>query len=112
MQVIAVTELRMTEILGYASRSVLGVEIADGNGDAHVYALRFEPGGEIGPHPAGFGQILIPVVGSGWVAGSDHLRQPLPAGSAALIERGEIHSKGSDTGMSALMIQIRDIMPS
>jgi hypothetical protein len=27
----------------------------------------------------------------------------------ALIQRGEIHSKGSETGLTAVMIQVRDL---
>lgn len=30
-------------------------------------------------------------------------------GEAAFIHRGEVHSKGSETGMTALMIQVRDL---
>jgi hypothetical protein len=30
-------------------------------------------------------------------------------GQVALIQRGEIHSKGSETGLTAVMIQVRDL---
>jgi hypothetical protein len=36
---------------------------------------------------------------------------PLSEGEAAFIERGEVHSKGSETGLTALMVQVRDLTP-
>jgi quercetin dioxygenase-like cupin family protein len=85
------------------------VKILEGSGEAHVYVLRFAPGGEIGPHEAGFGQLFVALSGSGWVAGADGQRVGLAAGEAALFPRGEVHSKGSETGMTALMVQVRDL---
>jgi quercetin dioxygenase-like cupin family protein len=67
--------------------------------------VHLEAGGEIGPHPAGIGQLFLVVAGSGWVAGADAVRRPLRAGQGAVIARGEVHAKGSDAG-SAVMIQL------
>ncbi len=39
-------------------------------------------------------------------------RISLREGEVAFIRRGEIHSKGSDTGMTAFMVQVRDLSPS
>jgi quercetin dioxygenase-like cupin family protein len=85
------------------------IEIAEGEGDVHAYVVYFEPGGEIGPHEAGFGQLFFALFGSGWVAGDNGERVPLAEGEAAFIRRGEIHSKGSEAGLTALMIQVRDL---
>lgn len=85
------------------------VEVVRGDGEAHAYVLYVDPGGVIGPHEAGFGQLLFAVAGEGWVAGGDGIRQPLRAGEAAFIARGEVHSKGSDAGLTALMLQVRDL---
>jgi quercetin dioxygenase-like cupin family protein len=85
------------------------VPIADGVGEAHVYWIAFEPGGVIGPHEAGFGQLFVPVDGAGWVAGQDGRRLAVSPGESAFIARGEMHSKGSDSGMTALMLQVRDL---
>jgi quercetin dioxygenase-like cupin family protein len=87
------------------------IELAKGEGDAHAYVIYFEPGGIIGPHEAGFGQILFAVAGSGWVSGGDGRRIALAEGEAAFISRGEVHSKGSESGMTAFMIQVRDLTP-
>ena len=93
----------------YEVKRAASIKFAEGAGEAHVYVVYFEPGGEIGPHEAGFGQILFAVAGNGWAAGGDGERVSLAEGEAAFIHRGEIHSKGSETGMTALMIQVRDL---
>ena len=62
------------------------IELAKGEGDAHAYVIYFEPGGIVGPHEAGFGQILFAVAGSGSRAGtaSESLSQRVrPRSSAA-----------------------------
>jgi quercetin dioxygenase-like cupin family protein len=95
----------------YEVKLVSSIALADGEGEAHAYALYFEPGGEIGPHEAGFGQLFFAVSGDGWVAGGDGERVLLAEGQAAFINRGEIHSKGSETGLTALMVQVHDLAP-
>lgn len=89
----------------YASAGAASCELAHGDGECHAYAVHFEPGGNIGPHPAGFDQLFLVISGSGWVAGGDGVRHPVGAQSGAFIPRGETHSKGSETGMVAVMIQ-------
>jgi quercetin dioxygenase-like cupin family protein len=90
-------------------RDVSELHVAEGAGDAHAYLLYFDPGGLIGPHEAGFGQLFVAVSGHGWVAGPDGARQALAQGEAAFIARGEVHAKGSDSGLVALMVQVRDL---
>jgi quercetin dioxygenase-like cupin family protein len=102
----------VTESIGdrpYEIRSAHSAKLAEGDGEAHVYLIRFEPGGIIGPHEAGFGQLFIALDGEGWAAGKDGERMPLAKGQAAFITCGEVHSKGSETGMTALMIQVREL---
>src|SRR5215831_6869474 len=82
----------------YDVKLTSALEVAEGSGEAHAYVLYFEPGGEIGPHEAGFGQLFFAVSGSGWVAGEDGVRRTLDEGDAALFARGERHSKGSEGG--------------
>ena len=93
----------------YDVKLASSIEVAEGEGEAHAYVIYFEPGGVIGPHEAGFGQIFLALAGSGWVAGGDDLRIALAEGEAAFISRGEVHSKGSEDGMAAFMLQVRDL---
>jgi quercetin dioxygenase-like cupin family protein len=93
----------------YDVRHVSSVKVAAGSGDAHGYVLHFEAGGLIGPHEAGFGQLFFAVSGDGWIAGEDGVRRTVREGEAAFIPRGETHAKGSETGLIALMVQVRDL---
>jgi quercetin dioxygenase-like cupin family protein len=93
----------------FHSRAATALEIAMGRGEAHAVLLHFEPGGLIGPHPAGFAQLYAPLIGSGWIAGVDGARQLLRPGRVAVVDRGELHSKGSDEGMTAVMVQVREL---
>ena len=95
----------------YGCVNASSLELAAGAGDAHVYVICFEPGGIIGPHEAGYGQLLLALSGNGWVAGEDGVRHDLEEGQAALFTRGETHAKGSHGGMTALMVQVRDLSP-
>jgi quercetin dioxygenase-like cupin family protein len=83
--------------------------VGSGGGATHVYVVHLAPGGVIGAHEAGFDQIFAPVQGNGWAAGPDGTRHPVAVGEAALIQRGELHSKGSDGGMVALMLQVQQL---
>jgi hypothetical protein len=106
MRIIDLDGLATTPILEYQSTAAAAASIAQGRGDAHIHWLRFEAGGVIGPHPAGPAQLLIPIEGSGWAAGLDAVRYPIALGQVAFIASGEVHSKGSEGGMNALMIQL------
>ena len=110
MHVIDFGPERATPITEYASRLASARLLADGSGEGHVYAVHIAAGGEIGPHPAGFGQLFLVVTGSAWVAGADGVRRPVCAGQGAVIVRGEVHAKGSETGCSAVMIQLRELL--
>ncbi|MGI9430865.1 MAG: cupin domain-containing protein [Myxococcota bacterium] len=95
----------------FSSHGAWSQRLGSGAGDAHVYVVHFDAGGEIGPHEAGFDQLFVVVEGSGWGAGADGVHTPLARGQAALYRRGEMHSKGSESGMKAIMIQIREMQP-
>lgn len=98
-------------IEAYESFGAYSSELAHGNGEVHTYVIHFRPGGAVGPHPAGFDQVFLVVQGSGWVAGSDGVRHSVVEGCAAFVPTGELHSKGSETGMLAVMIQASNLRP-
>lgn len=109
MQVLSRLECDFETIAGYSSRDASSARLVDGSGDAHAYMLQFDAGGMIGRHEAGFGQLLIVLAGTGWVSGGDGSRTEVDAGDVVYFERGEQHAKGSDAGMKALMVQVRDL---
>jgi quercetin dioxygenase-like cupin family protein len=106
MQILALDDLALVPITAFSSIAAQCVPLLEGHGEAHTYLVRFAPGGQIGPHPAGFAQLFIPLAGRGWAAGSDGTAHEIAPGQAAYIQPGELHSKGSETGLSALMVQI------
>jgi quercetin dioxygenase-like cupin family protein len=77
-----------------------------GGGAAHIYLIHLAPGGVIGAHEAGFDQLFVPLQGSGWAAGTDAVRHQIVVGQAAVFRRGEVHAKGSEIGLVALMVQV------
>jgi quercetin dioxygenase-like cupin family protein len=93
------------EIRAFASRDASAVDLAHGRSESHVYVVHVAAGGEIGPHRAGFDQLFLVVQGVGWAAGDDGVRHALAPLEGAFIAKGAIHSKGSDTGMVAVMVQ-------
>jgi quercetin dioxygenase-like cupin family protein len=100
---------RGTPISVYESHGATALPLGEGRGEGHVYCIRIDPGGVIGPHEAGFGQLFLAVAGSGWVSAADGVRRPIGVGRGAFIARGEVHAKGSDTGLTAIMIQLTDL---
>jgi quercetin dioxygenase-like cupin family protein len=111
MNIVSFGSLHLLPVNEFASRGASAQELGHGSGEAHAFVVHLERGGVIGPHAAGFGQIWTPVEGSGWIAGADGVRHPLRSGEVAFIGRGETHSKGSDQGMTAVMVQIREFTP-
>jgi quercetin dioxygenase-like cupin family protein len=95
----------------FESVSASSVRLADGSGEAHVYCVYFSPGGRIGEHRAGFGQLFLVVHGEGWAAGEDGRRVKLSVGQGVYFERGELHSKGSESGMATVMVQVAELEP-
>jgi quercetin dioxygenase-like cupin family protein len=74
---------------------------------AETYAVVIEiaPGGVVGRHPAAVTQLFVVVRGSGWVSGADGEREPIELGEAVLWAPSEEHESGSDTGMTALVLE-------
>lgn len=109
MRVIDFSRSRAEAIVQYESAAAASVHLGEGRGEAHVYCIYLGPGGEIGAHPAGFGQLFLVVEGEAWAAGADGLRIQLRAGQGAYFARGEVQSKGSDVGATAIMVQVSDL---
>ena len=109
MELIDFGPSRAVTVERFESSGTRSVHLGFGEGEAHVYVLHFDAGGEIGRHEAGFGQLFLVVEGSGWVEGDRSERLPLEAGQAAFFRRGEVHAKGTATGMVAVMVQVSDL---
>ena len=73
--------------------------------------FRFAPGGRIARHhPAGSGaQILAVLEGSGEVSGASGVDEPIEAGEAVFLREGEEHELKTTGGLTALIIEGRDL---
>jgi mannose-6-phosphate isomerase-like protein (cupin superfamily) len=98
-------------ITQFGSQQAVGRHLADLTGSATIVAIRIEPGGLLGFHPATDEQLLCVIEGEGDVCGSDRVFQPLAAGQAALWRRGENHEIRSFGGLTALVIEGQQVAP-
>jgi quercetin dioxygenase-like cupin family protein len=73
-------------------------------GEARVSLLELEAGGIVGEHPAVAPQLFLVVAGSGWVRVGDD-RRAIEPGQAAVWEAGERHESGSDSGLTAVVVE-------
>jgi hypothetical protein len=89
----------------HGSTGLVATRIAAGHGEVRLTCLTVSPGGTIGTHPATDGQLFLVIAGDGWTAGPGGERVSLTAGWGVRWEPGEVHTSGSETGMTALAVE-------
>ena len=72
---------------------------------AQVSCFHFDPDSVVGFHQATIPQLMMVVAGEGWVRGEEAARTHMLPGRAAFWEAGEWHESGSDTGMTAIVVE-------
>lgn len=82
------------------------------NGKSKVGVFHVEPGGTVGYHPAVGPQLFMVISGEGWVEGPERKPRPIYAGQAAFWVDGEWHASGSDTGMTAVVVEAEEMDPA
>ncbi len=102
---------RGSEVTRYRSSGVRGVPLARSTqlGRYGVTVLHVAPGGVIGHHPAPLDQLFAVVSGAGWVIGPDGGRVDVSAGQAVVLQAGEEHEAGSETGMTVVVVEADDL---
>ena len=88
----------------YGSDFVL-TPLTDTKGSARVACFHLAPGEFIGEHEAIGGQLFCVVAGTGWVSGDDGERVPIDTHQAAYWTSGERHAAGSETGLTAIVLE-------
>jgi hypothetical protein len=83
-----------------------------GDGGIQVGCMHIPAGGRVGFHQATMPQLFLVVAGEGWVRGNTEARRPVHAFEAAFWEGGEWHESGSETGMTAVVIEGTGIDPA
>lgn len=89
------------------SRVLMGQD----NGQFHIGCAYLNAGGRIGLHQATSNQLLLVVQGEGWVSGEDVTKVPIAVGQAAFWVEGEWHETGTETGLTALIIEGSSVWP-
>ena len=73
--------------------------------DVHASCMYLPPQGTVGRHEAHAPQLFVVVSGEGWVEGSDGVRRDIRVGEAAYWGRGELHAAGTESGMTAIVLE-------
>ena len=99
-------------ITRFESRNVViarGLRTTDAT---QVGVMHLGANGLVGYHQATSPQLLMVIAGQGWVRGEagDH-RQIVP-GQAASWQKDEWHQSGTETGMSAVVVESESLDPS
>ena len=97
------------EVSEYASSGAHWLPIARNAGECHVGRMRVEPGGVIGMHPTRSDQMFFVIDGRGWTRIDGGPRSDVAAGHAVLLRAGEHHESGTDTGMTAIIVQAEQL---
>jgi hypothetical protein len=70
-----------------------------------IHWAYLEPNGLIGYHQATVPQLFLVVQGEGWVRGEAPERTNIQTGQGAYWEEGEGHEAGTETGMTAIIME-------
>jgi len=105
MQIINLNRLPLQAIEHFDSRAVSVAPLLRGAERVSMVVFLIEPGGVIGEHPAATNQLFCVIEGRGWVRGEELQRTQIRAGQAAFWLRGEQHESGSESGMTALVVE-------
>jgi quercetin dioxygenase-like cupin family protein len=62
-------------------------------------------GGRVGRHRAVAAQMFCVVAGDGWVSGADDAPLSVHAGQVAVWDAGEFHAAGTDSGLTAVVVE-------
>jgi hypothetical protein len=82
------------------------------NGAAKVSCFHLAPNGKVGYHQAVTPQLFLVVQGSGWAR--DEVSEPIPvtANQAVFWDKDEWHESGTNTGLTAIVIESESLNPS
>lgn len=97
------------EIKAFGSEGLVISPVLRAKGAAQVGCMHIAPGGHVGRHEATEPQVFMVISGSGWVEGADGRRVSIETGWAACWATGELHSSGTATGMSALVVEVDEV---
>ena len=103
------TQKLANQINNYQSIDAFYTKIMKTVEPTNIGFIYIEPGGVVGMHKAPVPQLFIVIQGEGWVCGENQKKIILKAGEGVLWQAGEAHESGSQSGLTALVIQSEQI---
>ena len=76
--------------------------------EVNLHYAYLEPQGVIGYHKANMPQLFLVIHGEGWVRGESPEKAAIQTGQAVYWEDGELHEIGTETGMTAIILEAQD----
>lgn len=80
--------------------------------EAAISSVYIRPNGKLGHHQAVTSQLFLLVQGEGWIRGETEEKLAIREGRAIFWEQGEWHESGTETGMTAVIIEGINIDPA
>lgn len=80
--------------------------------EAAISSVYIRPNGKLGHHQAVTSQLFLLVQGEGWIRGETEEKLAVREGWAIFWEQGEWHESGTETGMTAVIIEGINIDPA
>jgi quercetin dioxygenase-like cupin family protein len=100
------------EIDQFGSVKAIISKIVHLDDEAVINGVYIRPNGKIGYHQAVAPQLFLLVEGEGWVRAESDEKRAIKAGQAIFWERDEWHESGTETGMTAVIIEGIKIDPA
>ena len=99
------------EITSYSSNNSYYTSILKNLNPSSIGYIQIESNGNIGRHEAPSDQLFLVISGQGWVTGDEDIRHEIKQGEAAFWKSGELHESGSETGITVIVIEGKEIEP-
>jgi len=100
------------EIEQFGSVKAIISKIVHLDDEAVINAVYIRPNGKIGYHRAAAPQLFLLVEGQGWVRGDSDEKHAIRGGQAVFWEKDEWHESGTETGLTAVIIEAVTIDPA
>lgn len=98
-----------SDIDAHGSVGASQVKFGHSTGEAHLHVVYLDADGVLGEHEAPTPQLFVVVEGRGWASGRDGQQHGIKAGDAVFWDQGEMHASGTDTGMTAVVMQALEL---
>lgn len=100
------------EITNYSSAMAFYTKIVKTAHPVNIGLITIQQNGIVGRHEAPVPQLFVVVEGEGWVEGEDGQRLLMKRGEAVLWNKGENHTSGTETRLTAIVLESEELNQS